>query len=142
MPPRTARCFECGEPARHQHHVVPRARGGTKTVPLCAQCHALAHDMSLLVLSTETRQRRKPKPKWMPHPKDVEYIWRQFEMGTDLASIALRLRYMKVLTERGDIYWRIADVRRVIKNRVDARMQKKLSVTEQAETLEGLRKPR
>ena len=36
-------CFECDRPAHHRHHVVPRLRGGTKTVPLCVDCHAKAH---------------------------------------------------------------------------------------------------
>jgi hypothetical protein len=39
-----ADCFECGKPAENNHHVVPKSRGGTKTVPLCAACHALIHD--------------------------------------------------------------------------------------------------
>ena len=38
-----AECFECGEPAEYAHHVVPRSRGGTMTVPLCGACHAKAH---------------------------------------------------------------------------------------------------
>jgi len=37
-------CFECGNPAVCDHHVVPESRGGTKTVPLCANCHELAHN--------------------------------------------------------------------------------------------------
>lgn len=36
-------CFECGAPADHEHHVVPRSLGGTRTVPLCALCHGKAH---------------------------------------------------------------------------------------------------
>ena len=36
-------CFECGKPAAHWHHVVPRSRGGTKMVPLCHDCHDLVH---------------------------------------------------------------------------------------------------
>jgi Recombinase len=40
--PRRA-CFECGQPAEIDHHIVPRIRGGTKTVPLCEPCHAKAH---------------------------------------------------------------------------------------------------
>ena len=36
-------CFECGSPAEVDHHVVPRSRGGTKTVPLCGRCHGRAH---------------------------------------------------------------------------------------------------
>ena len=40
-------CFECGAPADHQHHVVPRSKGGTKTVPLCAACHGKVHGHAL-----------------------------------------------------------------------------------------------
>jgi hypothetical protein len=36
-------CFECNQPAAHDHHVVPKSRGGTKTVPLCLACHGKAH---------------------------------------------------------------------------------------------------
>jgi len=36
-------CFECGRPAAYRHHVIPKSRGGTKTVPLCGACHALVH---------------------------------------------------------------------------------------------------
>lgn len=42
----TDACFECGEPATCAHHVIPRSRGGTKTVPLCGGCHGLAHGLS------------------------------------------------------------------------------------------------
>ena len=38
------KCFECGATNDIQdHHVVPRLRGGTKTVPLCYTCHMKAH---------------------------------------------------------------------------------------------------
>ena len=37
-------CLECGDPAEHEHHVIPRALGGTATVPLCEPCHWRAHD--------------------------------------------------------------------------------------------------
>jgi hypothetical protein len=37
------KCFECGGESAADHHVVPRSRGGTKTVPLCGVCHAKAH---------------------------------------------------------------------------------------------------
>jgi len=36
-------CFECGKPALHEHHVVPRSMGGTKTVWLCLPCHGKVH---------------------------------------------------------------------------------------------------
>ena len=38
-------CWECEAEGVHihNHHVVPRSRGGTKTIPLCEACHAHAH---------------------------------------------------------------------------------------------------
>jgi len=38
-------CWECGAETEeiHDHHVIPRSRGGTKTVPICGACHAKAH---------------------------------------------------------------------------------------------------
>jgi hypothetical protein len=41
-------CFECGQPAAENHHVVPRSLGGTKTIPLCCGCHDKAHRLSRL----------------------------------------------------------------------------------------------
>tara|TARA_E500000318_G_C3413320_1_gene154463 strand:+ start:123 stop:560 length:438 start_codon:yes stop_codon:yes gene_type:complete len=38
------KCFECETTEDlHEHHVVPKSRGGTKTVTLCYQCHMKAH---------------------------------------------------------------------------------------------------
>ena len=38
------KCFECETTEDlHEHHVVPRSRGGTKTIALCYQCHMKAH---------------------------------------------------------------------------------------------------
>lgn len=37
-------CFECGaEDDLHNHHVVPKILGGTRTIPLCEKCHGLVH---------------------------------------------------------------------------------------------------
>ena len=37
-------CFECGSnEGIHQHHVVPKVKGGTKTLPLCGICHGKVH---------------------------------------------------------------------------------------------------
>jgi hypothetical protein len=40
-------CFECGGLADVEHHVVPRSRGGTKTVRLCEDCHGKAHGRAM-----------------------------------------------------------------------------------------------
>jgi len=38
------KCFECETfEDLQEHHVVPRSRGGTKTVTLCYECHMRAH---------------------------------------------------------------------------------------------------
>ena len=38
------RCFECETTEDLQeHHVVPRSKGGTKTITLCYQCHMKVH---------------------------------------------------------------------------------------------------
>lgn len=37
-------CFECGSTDRlAKHHVVPRSKGGTRTVWLCLGCHGKVH---------------------------------------------------------------------------------------------------
>ena len=42
------KCFECGSVDNiHNHHVVPKVRGGTKTIPLCGSCHGLVHGKRL-----------------------------------------------------------------------------------------------
>jgi hypothetical protein len=38
-------CFECGNPATENHHVIPKSLGGTKTVPLCTLCHMKVHGL-------------------------------------------------------------------------------------------------
>jgi hypothetical protein len=47
------KCFECGleNVAIHQHHVVPKSLGGTKTVPLCEICHSKIHGKDLRISS-------------------------------------------------------------------------------------------
>ena len=60
-----AACFECGAPAEHDHHVVPRSRGGTRTIPLCTSCHAKAHhrsgNMAHNRLTSEALRRKRRK---------------------------------------------------------------------------------
>jgi len=60
-------CWECeaaGVPI-HNHHPVPRSRGGTKTIPLCEPCHSKAHhrkkNMNTSTLSKEAMQRAKAR---------------------------------------------------------------------------------
>ena len=58
-------CFECGYEDKHfhDHHVVPKSRGGTQTVPLCESCHSKAHhrdkNMNTSRLTREGLMRKK-----------------------------------------------------------------------------------
>ncbi len=61
------KCWECETETEdiHHHHPVPRVRGGTKTVPLCLECHAKAHhrrkNMSSSALTKEALAAKKER---------------------------------------------------------------------------------
>tara|TARA_R100000544_G_scaffold37153_1_gene27450 strand:+ start:842 stop:1303 length:462 start_codon:yes stop_codon:yes gene_type:complete len=40
------KCFECGGPQEEMHHVIPRVRGGKRTIPLCSSCHGKVHGIT------------------------------------------------------------------------------------------------
>lgn len=48
-------CFECEGEATERHHVVPKSKGGTKTVNLCHKCHGLVHGLRRLNISELTK---------------------------------------------------------------------------------------
>ena len=57
-------CFECGSVEKiHHHHVVPKCKGGTKTIPLCELCHAKVHGDHMLKLQRLAWVGRKKKRK-------------------------------------------------------------------------------
>jgi len=42
-------CFECDSTVDiHQHHIIPKSMGGTRTIPLCCKCHGKIHDRNFL----------------------------------------------------------------------------------------------
>ena len=80
-------CFECGKLASENHHVVPKSRGGTKTIPLCAECHGLVHnikrspDLSALIkegLKRSDKKLGRPKSSTTDllkkHPDIVQHL--------------------------------------------------------------------
>jgi len=60
-------CWECGATGMplHNHHPVPRSRGGTRTIPLCEPCHSKAHhkkkNMCSSVLTKEGLKKAKAR---------------------------------------------------------------------------------
>ena len=63
LPDGVSRCFECDAPADHQHHVIPRSKGGKRMVWLCSPCHAKVHSKHLLSTSRLTQQALNEKRK-------------------------------------------------------------------------------
>ena len=63
------KCWECETETDdiHHHHVVPRSRGGKKTVPLCLDCHGKAHhrkdSMTTSVLTKEGQESKRNRSK-------------------------------------------------------------------------------
>lgn len=49
------KCFECNAIADHNHHVIPRSKGGTKMLPLCSSCHGKVHDSKMISTSELTK---------------------------------------------------------------------------------------
>jgi uncharacterized protein YegP (UPF0339 family) len=50
-------CFECESVGEiHQHHVIPLSLGGTKTVPLCVDCHGKIHNLDFRNHSVLTKK--------------------------------------------------------------------------------------
>ena len=72
-------CFECGDPATEEHHVVPQVRGGTETVPLCNACHRKVHSSNYSELTKEglekdASEKGNPNPTGRPPALTEEEI--------------------------------------------------------------------
>jgi hypothetical protein len=69
------RCWECELETEiiHNHHVVPKIRGGTKTVPLCEVCHSKAHhrdkNMNTSALTKEGLRKAKERGVKLGNPR-------------------------------------------------------------------------
>lgn len=131
-------CFECGDEATFQHHVVPESLGGTKTVPLCGICHPKAHGESgHWKLSELIRARFKAKKDaglWVcgpvPYGKQVEnnqlvdnpehqkwvaWMVEQNKNGLPASEIAKELRRLGVPGKNGKPTWTSHTVCRTIR---------------------------
>lgn len=67
-------CFECGSEKDHDHHVVPRSLGGTRTVPLCWECHSKIHGrkISSRSLTLQGLERAKKNGRIGGRPKAIK----------------------------------------------------------------------
>lgn len=78
-------CFECDRPAVHEHHVVPKSRGGGRTVPLCEKCHAKAHHRKRAMTTSRLTKDA------MRHKKNNGERVGQIPYGHDLAADGVQL---------------------------------------------------
>jgi DNA invertase Pin-like site-specific DNA recombinase len=77
-------CFECGNTADIEHHVIPRSKGGNKTVPLCNNCHSLVHDAKLFSTATLSLHGKEIVKKLKNQQKIIE----MFLDGEQISKIA------------------------------------------------------
>lgn len=55
-------CFECGSTVNIQnHHIIPKSKGGVKTIPLCQKCHSKIHGEKMLHIQKLAKEAKKLK---------------------------------------------------------------------------------
>ena len=119
-------CFECGMPSSCAHHVIPKSRGGVRTVELCGFCHAKAHhrngNMDSSVLTKQALDARRKKGQRIgaiPYgyqlgangilievPEEIETVIKIHQLrsaGLTLRAIARELDSQSIPTKKGII---------------------------------------
>lgn len=77
------KCFNCDNVAEHLHHVVPKVKGGTKTVPLCTDCHSKVHDTTMATSYLTKLGLMKAKAEYHAY-----IFWNYFVLKNTVKSIA------------------------------------------------------
>ena len=113
-------CFECGDKATENAHIVPKIRGGTKTIPLCGKCHGLAHgmnrsnDIGALTREGLDKARQKGVVLGAPvkMPLDIsQRIVREYQLGKSLSGIARTLNNEAISTTHNQGIWYASTIR-------------------------------
>lgn len=141
------RCFECGQPAQHRHHVVPRSLGGTQTIPVCVRCHGLIHSREALAHPELTRRALQHKKaqgqrigqipygyrlardgvRLIPDKRQQEVlVWmrRQRQRGVTLQDICNELHRVGERTSKGRPDWQNTVVNRLCESVSVPRLRK------------------
>lgn len=84
------KCFDCDNIGDHSHHVVPRIRGGTRTVLLCTECHSKVHNNKMatpeLIKEGIRKKRDQQNGKWGPDRKRDDSII----LGLRISGLSIR----------------------------------------------------
>jgi hypothetical protein len=99
------KCFECdNEVDIHQHHVIPRVLGGSKTIDLCAKCHGVIHGLdfskhSLLIKEGLSKtDKRLGRPLGKGSKKD---ILQRHKDVVDFLKQKISIRKIAEITSKG-----------------------------------------
>ncbi len=93
-------CWECDKKGEiHNHHVVPRSKGGTRTVPLCLECHGKVHgrkmNSSELVKASYARRRaQNPNIKFGMDDKHMKKMGKKSGEATTAKAIAFEQKVL------------------------------------------------
>lgn len=105
------KCWECeieGAPL-HNHHPVPRSRGGTKTIPLCESCHSKAHhrkkNMNTSRLTREGLVRARARGVKLGNPNfaEVSRLGRE-SLSSQADAFAWEMKEMVMLMFHNNIF--------------------------------------
>jgi hypothetical protein len=120
---KNVKCFECGEQATELAHVVPKSRGGTKTVPLCGKCHGLSHDIKrpqdISTLTREGLARKKAQGAKLGRPTVLsmqvkQEIKKLRESGWTLIKIADYMDDLQIPTAHGGKKWYPSTIKKLV----------------------------
>lgn len=93
-------CFECGSTGViHDHHVVPQSHGGTKTVPLCEDCHGLVHSKNMTTAALTTAALAKKRALGLRTSKDAPFGWSVGDDGDTLEKNAAEQRAIELIRD-------------------------------------------
>ena len=132
-------CFECDATAEHDHHVIPKSRGGKKTIPLCVKCHSKVHGKNMAhnrltkdalkakrlrnertgqvpfgYRLAEDRIRIEPVPDQL---KAVRVMRQMRSDGFTLREIAKQMKEDGILTAKGKADWSHSSIQSVMGHR-------------------------
>tara|TARA_R100000655_G_scaffold44291_1_gene80935 strand:+ start:1703 stop:2131 length:429 start_codon:yes stop_codon:yes gene_type:complete len=82
-------CFECGKKRLcHKHHILPKCKGGKKTVLLCEKCHTKVHNKNMSTSYLVRLSLIKKEPEIL-----CRIFWLIVGKGYDLEQIADDLEF-------------------------------------------------
>jgi hypothetical protein len=109
------KCFECNEPKDDMHHIIPKSKGGKKTIPLCAKCHGIVHDRDFVKhrkLMLEGIERAKKEGKYKGREKgtvnSMETVLNKHKKTVDAIKLNPKLSLRKIVKLVSDNEYKVS----------------------------------